>query len=88
MREEIEKVADAIVRRWSRERTLDLHAAELAVVRAWLRERGTPVRDLADGRYEVERDGIRADCTAAELLLMGLRRLVVERRVPSPRDDC
>ena len=87
MRDGIEGVADAIIRRWSRERTLELHTAELTLVRAWLRDRGTAVHDLPDGRFEVETEGIRSACCAAELLLMGLRQLLVERRVSSRGSD-
>jgi len=84
MREGIEGVADAIVQRWSRERTVELRTAELALVRAYLREGGVPVRELADGRFEVETAGVREACHAAQLLLLGLRRLVAARRAALP----
>ena len=83
MREGIEGVADAIARRWSRERTLELRTSELALVRSYLRERGVPVRELPDGRFEVETAGVREACDAAQLLLLGLRRLVAARRAAS-----
>ena len=80
MREGIEVVADAIVRRWDAERTLDLRSNEVEQVRAFLTARGIEVRDLADGRYEVESSGARESCGAAQLLLFGLRRLLAARR--------
>jgi len=80
MRERIEVVADAIVRRWDAERSLDLRSNEVEQVRAFLTARGIGVRDLADGRYEVESAGTREACGAAQLLLFGLRRLLAARR--------
>ena len=80
MREGLEVVADAIVRRWDAERSLDLRSNEVEQVRAFLTARGIEVRDLADGRYEVESAGTREACGAAQLLLIGLRRLLAARR--------
>jgi hypothetical protein len=80
MREGIEVVADAIVRRWDTERTLDLRSNEVEQVRAFLTTRGIEVRELPDGRYEVESSGTREACGAAQLLLLGLRRLLAARR--------
>lgn len=80
MREGIEVVADAIVRRWDAERTLELRATELAQVRAFLTARGVEVRELPDGRFEVESSGTPEACGAAQLLLIGLRRLLAARR--------
>jgi hypothetical protein len=80
MREGIEVVADAIVRRWDAERSLDLRSNEVEQVRAFLTARGIEVRELADGRYEIESAGAREACGAAQLLLFGLRRLLAARR--------
>jgi len=80
MREGIEVVADAIVRRWDAERSLELRATELAQVRSFLTARGIDVRELPDGRFEVESSGTREACGAAQLLLIGLRRLLAARR--------
>jgi len=80
MREGIEVVADAIVRRWDAERTLELRATELEQVRAFLNARGVEVRELPDGRFEVDGAGTREACGAAHLLLFGLRRLLAARR--------
>jgi hypothetical protein len=85
MREGIETVAEAIVRRWSRERTVELRASELALVRAYLRRAGVTVHELPGGRFEVENAGTRQACGAAQLLLVSLRRLVAERRATAPR---
>ena len=80
MREGIEVVADEIVRRWDAERSLELKATELAQVRSFLTARGIEVHELPDGRFEVESSGTREACGAAQLLLIGLRRLLAARR--------
>jgi hypothetical protein len=85
MREGIEVVAEAMVRRWSIDRTLELRTAEVVLVRAFLRESGVGVRELSGGRFEVESAGTRAACDATQLLLMGLRHLLEARRAAVSR---
>jgi len=82
MREGIERVADALVQRWSIDRTLELRSAELALVRAYLSATGVQVHELPDGRFEVETAGTRNACGAAQLVLIGLRRLLATRQEP------
>ena len=80
MREGIERVADALVQRWNINHTLELRSAELALVRAYLSATGVRVQELPDGRFEVETAGMRDACGAAQLVLIGLRRLLAARR--------
>jgi hypothetical protein len=75
-----ERIADAIMYRWTVERDTWLAPREIEEARAYLDRVGITTRVLPDGQYEIAGGEVATVCEATQLVLIGLRRVLAARR--------